>query len=86
MKLFPALRSLTIALRIPIISSESKAMRLAKPFIGQRQLEPKNFPFSTAAKLQARDSKRPKKDPRISASPPSKPLFGHQIEPTSPQL
>ena len=71
MKISPALRSLAIAFRIPVISQDSSAMRLARPIVGQTQLTPQNSPFSTTAKLQARDSKRPRKDPRISPSPPN---------------
>ena len=70
MKLYSALRFLTTAPRTPAISSESTFMRLAKPFIGHTQLMSQILPFSTAASLQARGSKRPKRDPRISPSSP----------------
>ena len=86
MKLFPALRYLTIALQIPVLvlSSEVPAWRLAKPFVGQTQRASQTLPFSTAAQLQARNSKGPKRDPRISPSP-SKAFFVRQTERMSAQ-
>ena len=78
MKLYSALRSLTTASKTPGISSGSTFMRLAKPSIGQRHLTSQILSFSTAARLQARGSKRPKRDPRISPSPP-KPSLSNKL-------
>ena len=71
MKLSQTLRVLATALQSPNISRKGSAMLLAKPTVGRTQLTSQIAPFSTHAKLQARDSKtkRPRKDPRISSSP-----------------
>lgn len=68
MKLLTARKSLTIALPFSTISSGSSALRSAQHSIRQTQLTSRTLPFSTAAKLQARNSKRPKADLRISLS------------------
>ena len=70
MKLSPTLRALATALQIPNISLKGSAKVSAKLTVGRTQSWSQLAPFSTHAKLQARDSKtkRPRIDPRISSS------------------
>ena len=73
-----------IAFQTPITFSEISALRLARPSVGRTQWTSQTLPFSTAAQLQARDSKRPKRDPRLSPSP-LKLVLLHQTERMFPQ-
>lgn len=79
MKLSPVMKSLATVFQIPVMSVNNSVMRLAKPFVGQTQLTHLISPFSTTAKPQARESKRPRKDPRISPSPPVPSLLSTKL-------